>query len=196
MRKTIAAVGAVLMLSIGGPAQAWSLFPPQPTVGKPAPKFTATLFSGGKVSLDDYRGQVLVVNVWATWCGPCRQELPLLNAFYKATEKHGLRMIAVTSEGSVPDRQLKPLAAALSFPLAHEVRGPYGDLGAIPTNYVIDRAGVVRYAAAGAFDLDQLNSVLIPLLQEPPPPDAPPSTPAAGLQPAAAETGQTPKPLP
>jgi cytochrome c biogenesis protein CcmG, thiol:disulfide interchange protein DsbE len=168
-----AALGLGLATAGGAGARAWSLFPAQPTVGKPAPGFIATLFSGGKVSLNDYRGQVLIVNVWATWCGPCRRELPLLEAFYRHTQEHGLRIIAVTSEGSVPDRELKPLAAALSFPLAHEVRGPYGDLGAVPTSYVIDRAGVVRYAEAAAFDLDRLNEVLVPLLNEPAPPDAP-----------------------
>ena len=84
----------------------------------------------------------------------------------------------MTSEGSVPDWELKPLAAQLSFPLAHEVRGPYADLGGVPTNYVIDRAGVVRYAEAGAFDLDKLNAVLIPLLKEPAPRSAAPAATA------------------
>ncbi len=181
MRGTMAAAAAALLLGAGA-ARAWTLFPPQPTVGKPAPKFTATLFGGGKAALDDYRGQVLVVNVWATWCGPCRRELPLLSAYAKAAQKWGLRVIAVTSEGSVPDRELKPLAAQLSFPLAHEVRGPYGDLGGVPTNYVIDRAGVVRYAEAGAFDLDKLNAVLVPLLKEP----APAAIPAASATTVAA----------
>ena len=179
---SIAASAAAIALS-APPAGAWSLFSAAPVVGKPAPAFSARLFSGEKVSLDDYRGKVLVVNVWATWCGPCRRELPLLDAFYQATQKYGLRVIAVTTENSVPDYQLKPLAKALSFPLAHDVRGPYADLGAVPTSYVIDRAGIVRYAKADARDLDKLNKVLIPLLREPAPADVAP----APAQPAAAD---------
>ena len=73
----------------------------------------------------------------------------------------------MTTEDSVPNDKLKPLQARLAMPLLRRFSGPYGDLGAIPTNYVIDRAGVVRYAKAKAFTLDELNALLIPLLREP-----------------------------
>ncbi|MBE7217922.1 MAG: TlpA family protein disulfide reductase, partial [Caulobacteraceae bacterium] len=140
-----------------------------PRVGRPAPDFHATLYDGRKVSLADFKGQVLVLNFWATWCGPCKTELPLLNAFLAITQAHGLNVLAVASPDSAEPSALKPLAAKLAIPLVSRMSGPYGVLGGYPTNYVIDRAGVVRYARAGAFDLDALNAVIIPLLNEPAP---------------------------
>ena len=81
-------------------------------------------------------------------------------------------MFAITTEDSLPPAKLAPLAAALSIPLVRGIRGPYRDFDAVPFNYVIDRAGVLRYAQAGAFRLDELNRVLVPLLNEPAPPQA------------------------
>ena len=178
----LAAALALVALSAAGPVQAAR----PPKVGEPAPDFHATLFDGRKVSLADYRDQVLILNFWATWCGPCKRELPLINGYYKVMQPHGMAVIAATTEDSVPDYQLKPLAALLAFPLAHGVRGPYRDLGAIPTNYIIDRAGVVRYAKAAALTLDDLNTILIPLLKAPPPEAAPAPTPASLPLPAGA----------
>jgi cytochrome c biogenesis protein CcmG/thiol:disulfide interchange protein DsbE len=138
-------------------------------IGQPAPNFQVTTFDGKTVKLADFKGQVLIVNFWATWCGPCKQELPLLDTYYKLQQQFGLRVLAVTTEDSVPPSQLKPLAKVLTMPLAHNFNGrAYPDIRAYPTNYVIDRNGVLRYAEAGAFTLDALNALLVPLLQEPP----------------------------
>ncbi len=77
-------------------------------------------------------------------------------------------MIAVTTEDSVPVDRLKPLAAALAIPIVRRFHGPYAPIGsAVPTNYIIDRNGVVRYAKANALSLDAMNELLIPLLNEP-----------------------------
>ena len=141
-----------------------------PKVGIAAPKFELTLVDGSKVSSDDLRGQVVVLNFWATWCGPCKQELPLLDAYYRLQKVHGLRVFAVATEDSLSEHQLKPLFATLAIQPARRIKGPYADLHALPTNFVIDRAGVVRYAKAGAFDLDEMNTLLVPLLKEPAPP--------------------------
>lgn len=141
-----------------------------PRVGQPAPDFQLTLVDGTKVSLADLRGKVVVLNFWATWCVPCREELPLLDGYYKAQEKVGLRVFAVTTEDSLPLYQLKKLFAVMHIPAVRHIKGPYDTLGAVPTNFVIDRNGVVRYAKANAFTLDDLNTLLVPLLREPAPP--------------------------
>jgi cytochrome c biogenesis protein CcmG/thiol:disulfide interchange protein DsbE len=138
--------------------------------GQKAPSFTITTFDKTRIRSEDLRGQVVIVNYWATWCGPCKMELPGLDAYYRAHAGQGLRVFGVTTEGSVSERQLAPLAAALAFPLAHNLSGTgLGEMGGLPTNYVIDRAGVVRYAEVGAFDAETLDEVVDPLLAEPAP---------------------------
>ncbi|MGN6270252.1 MAG: TlpA family protein disulfide reductase [Sphingomonas sp.] len=144
----------------------------QPKIGQPAPDFELTLIDGSKVTLDQFKGEVVVLNFWATWCGPCKQELPLLDRYYELQEKAGLKVFAVTTEDSVPIYQLKKLFAVMHITPAKRIKGPYDVIGGVPTNYVIGRDGVLRYAKAGAFDLDALNTVLVPLLQEPSPPPA------------------------
>jgi cytochrome c biogenesis protein CcmG/thiol:disulfide interchange protein DsbE len=138
----------------------------QPAVGEMAPAAQLTLVDGRKISLSDLRGQVVVLNFWATWCVPCRTELPTLDRYYELQEKHGLRVFAITTEDSLPLYQLRKLFAVMHIPAAKRVKGPYSDVKAVPTNYVIDRSGRIRYMKAGAFDLDQLNEILVPLLKE------------------------------
>jgi hypothetical protein len=88
-------------------------------------------------------------------------------ALYDIQRKHGLRAFAVTTEDSLPLQRLKPLFAAMTIPAVKRSSGPYAEVSAVPMNYIIDRAGRLRYARAGAFDLDTLNAVIVPLLQEP-----------------------------
>jgi peroxiredoxin len=164
LRRSVLLACAILAALLAAPVAAR-----QPKVGEPAPDFTLILVNGQKVTLADLRGQVVVLNFWATWCGPCRQELPLLDGYYKQTRQFGLRVFAVATEDSVPEYQLHRLFKALTIDPVHRIKGPYSDVGKLPTNYVIDRAGVVRYADAGAFTLDALNGLLIPLLNEHPP---------------------------
>lgn len=144
-----------------------------PKVGDMAPDFQMTLVDGTKVSMADLRGKVVVLNFWATWCVPCRKELPTLDGYYEAQKKAGLRVFAVTTEDSVPLFQLKKLFEVMHIPAVRKLRGPYEIMKGVPTNYVIDRSGHIRYARAGAFDLDALNETLVPLLKEPAPPETP-----------------------
>jgi len=138
-------------------------------VGQPAPEATLSLIDGKPIKLSELRGQVVVLNYWATWCAPCKVELPMLDKYYRIQGKHGLRIFAVATEDSLPIKTLKPLFGALAITPVRRIRGPYGDYTALPTNIVIDRAGIVRYSKAGAFDLADLNRILVPLLKEPAP---------------------------
>ena len=157
-------VGALAMVAAPGAAK-------QPVTGQHAPAVELTLMDGSKTTLAEHRGEVVVLNFWATWCVPCRKELPLLDAYYRKLRDHGLRIYAVSTEGSVPNSQLKPLFAAMAIPSVRRLEGMSDEMPAVPTNYIIDRTGVVRYAKAGALELNDLNRELIPLLNEPAPAD-------------------------
>jgi len=165
--KSLRIAAAVVLAALGSSAFGTSL-----KVGKPVPNAELVLVDGKHLHLSDLRGQVVVLNYWATWCVPCRTELPLLNGYYEAAAKRGwpLRIFAVATEDSVPKYQLKHLFSVLSISPTDRIHGgPFADVDGLPTNYVIDKSGVLRYAKAGAFDLDGLNAVLVPLLNEPAP---------------------------
>jgi len=157
-----------------------------PKVGELAPDFTVTTFGGRTVKLADMKGEVIILNFWATWCGPCREELPLLEEFFKAYNKYGFQVLAVATEDSVPESQLRPLASKMTIPFVKRLKGPYRQLNAVPTNYVIDRSGKLVYAQAAAFDVDALNAIVVPLLREPVPRSATPV--ASTTEPNAAPT--------
>lgn len=152
---------ALAALTLAAPAAAAPL-----TVGKPAPDVELTLVDGDKVRLADLKGRVVVLNFWATWCVPCRAELPLLDAYYRKLKDRGLSVYAITVESSAPLYRLKKVFAAMAIPSVKKVRGMPTTMAAVPTNFIIDRAGIVRFTKPGAFDLDDLNAKLVPLLNE------------------------------
>jgi thiol-disulfide isomerase/thioredoxin len=142
------------------------------TVGRPAPEVTFSLLDKGKVKLSDLKGKVVVINHWATWCGPCKSEMPMMSAFHRRYKDSGFEIYGVTTEDSLEAYKLKKLASLLSYSLVWRMSGGEGypliDNG-LPTSYVIDRAGIVRFAKAGAFDAQEFIDVIIPLLREPAP---------------------------
>jgi thiol-disulfide isomerase/thioredoxin len=140
-----------------------------PKVGEAAPNFTITTFDKKKVTLAELRGKVVVINHWATWCGPCKSEMPMMSSFHARYKQNGFEIFGVTTEDSVQPSALKKVAAVLSYPLARGIKGNYPILKGVPTTYVIDRAGVLRLARAGSFEAQEFIDLILPLLREPAP---------------------------
>jgi cytochrome c biogenesis protein CcmG/thiol:disulfide interchange protein DsbE len=159
-------VAAAMAASLASPCLAAAA-----KVGRPAPETTITLLDSGKVKLSELRGKVVVINHWATWCGPCKAEMPMMSAFHHRYKDAGFEIYGVTTEDSVEAYKLKKVSELLSYHLARRLSGdgyPLLDDG-VPTSYVIDRAGIVRFAKEGAFDAQEFIDDIIPLLREPAP---------------------------
>lgn len=143
-------------------------------VGKPAREFTIVTLDGRKVPAADLKGKVVVLNYWATWCTPCKAEMIAFEDYMRFHPNPDLKIFAVMTESNVPTNKLRPLASVLHFPLATKLYGRgYGVMDGVPTSYIIDRAGVLRYAASGAFSLKGFGEEVGPLLAEPAPAAAP-----------------------
>ena len=140
------------------------------TEGQPAPAIEATLLDGTAFSLAAARGQVVVINFWATWCAPCRKEMPALDAFYRQHRGEGLRLLAVSVDAPQDAAKVREVMRDFSFDAALDDatghRG-YGRIRRVPVTFVIDRRGVLRKADwYGPAGLDQtlLDQVVTPLL--------------------------------
>ena len=120
--------------------------------GGPAPAFTLAALSGGQSGLSQYKGQVIMVNFWATWCGPCQQEMPLLDQMYKKYKPAGFTLIGVNVDKEAP--AVKELLARkpVSFPVlldpANQASKAY-HVDEMPSSVIIDRKGEIRYIHRG-----------------------------------------------
>lgn len=126
--------------------------------------FRFTLADGTVLTSANLRGRVVMVNFWASWCVPCRKELPLLNRYYRTHRADGLVIIGVAADPG-QDGRGRWLSPTIAFPQAARVGGPDYRLPAIPMNYVIGRDGKVAYAKSGAFDQAKLDTIVGPLLK-------------------------------
>ncbi|RDE05352.1 TlpA family protein disulfide reductase [Sphingomonas aracearum] len=135
-----------------------------PALGAPvAPPLRLTLSDGTRLSLADLRGQVVVLNFWATWCGPCKREVPLLNAAYAAHRAQGLRVIGIALDPARTGRG-RWISPWIRYPQARELQGAYPLRGGVPTSYVLARNGRIAHVQGGAFTRDELERVVRPLL--------------------------------
>ena len=133
--------------STGGPTTA-------PREGFTAPEFRLTLLGGGEVALSDLRGKVVIVNLWASWCPPCRAEMPALQEAYETYRDRGLEILAVNT--TYQDSQVASARFVeefgLTFPVPLDQTGDVSRsyrLRALPTSFFIDRDGVIQSVVIG-----------------------------------------------
>ncbi len=123
--------------------------------GNIAPNFTLETLEGGKTKLTDYRGKNIIVNFWATWCPPCRAEMPDMQSFYDKHHDEDFVILAVNLTSTESNRSnIQPFLEELgvTFPVLldeeNEVAEEYKVVG-YPTSYFIDKAGTIRYKVVG-----------------------------------------------
>jgi len=119
---------------------------------QPAPDFTLKSLSGENLKLSELRGQVVLVNFWASWCGPCRQEMPLLDEMYQRYQKLGFTILGVNVEQDAAAAQAMLKESPVHFPVLFDPQSTASklyNLNAMPTTVLVDRSGNVRYLHQG-----------------------------------------------
>jgi thiol-disulfide isomerase/thioredoxin len=148
--------------------------PPSPREGFTAPDFTLDLLGGGQVTLSDLRGKVVIINLWASWCPPCREEMPAIEKVYQEYKDQGLEVLAV----NVTYQDSEAAAAAFIQNLGLTFLVPLDRTGAVsnryqlrglPSTYFVDRQGVIRSVVVGGPMSETLiRSKIQDLLEETP----------------------------
>ncbi len=139
-----------------------------PEVGSVAPDFQLQSLDGRTFSLSGVRGKPVLLNFWATWCGPCRQEMPYLQEVYEAYSDKGLVMAVVDIGESKADVETFLRAAGLSLPILLDSQTSVARqyrVAAIPTSFFIDRDGVIKDKKIGAFSgIDEIKIRLLNIM--------------------------------
>lgn len=169
-RAWLQAAGAVALgtgLGRANDVQAASL-----QVGRPAPPLVLHTIDGRNISTEDLHGNVVILTFWATWCGPCHQELPLLSDYAAKHAHRGLRVLGFSLDEPASLAEVQKMAADWSFPvglLGSAYAGGYGRVWRIPVNFTIDRNGLLADngwdSREPAWTAERLERVVTPLLR-------------------------------
>jgi peroxiredoxin len=117
-----------------------------------APDFTLKSYAGSNQKLSEFRGQVVLLNFWASWCGPCRQEMPLLNKLHKKYKKLGFAVMGVNVEENSNKAKQIIKDVGIKFPVLFDTQNKVSELykvSAMPSTVIIDRSGNMRYLHKG-----------------------------------------------
>ncbi len=157
-----------LMLTLNGTSLALDI-----AEGKAAPALDLKFLDGTRFALAEQSGNVVILNFWATWCTPCRAEMPALEAYYAKHRAEGLQLIAISMDNPNDEAKVREVMKAFTFPAAMardaNIKG-YGRIWRIPLTFVIDRKGILRkdgwYGDPG-IDAPLLDKIVTPLLNAP-----------------------------
>ena len=163
-RSTAAALLAALV-ALALPAWAAADSAADAVAPSPAPAFTLQATDGRQVSLAQFKGDVVMINFWASWCGPCRQEMPLLDSIYRKYKDMGFELIGVNVEPDSKAANAWLKATPVTYPVLYDPQSKVSQLyqvQAMPTTVIIDRSGTVRFLHRGYLPGDEnayLNSI-------------------------------------
>jgi peroxiredoxin len=150
-RSFLPSISRPLMALLLAAAAPWALAAPlAPTA--PAPDFTLRTLEGQNLRLGEQRGRVVLVNFWATWCGPCRQEMPHLNKLYEKYKASGFVLLGVNVDDDTKQAAGVANKLGVKFPVLPDAEKRVSrqyDLSAMPSTVLIDRDGKVRYLHRG-----------------------------------------------
>jgi peroxiredoxin len=138
-------------------------------VNFPAPQISLSDLSSQNVSLSDYKNSIVLVNNWATWCPPCKAEMPTLQEYYLTHAQQGFIIIAIESGESIDEVTDFVQNYSLTFPVWIDTAGialeAFNNWD-LPSSYVIDRTGTVRLTWTGQISMEMLNKYVSPLLEK------------------------------
>lgn len=124
----------------------------QVSLSGPAPDFTLASNKGQNIRLAEHRGEVVMINFWASWCGPCRQEMPILEELYSRYGRAGFTILGVNVEPNPKDADKILKDIPVSFPVLYDTESKVSQLykvEAMPSTVLIDRNGNMRYLHLG-----------------------------------------------
>lgn len=163
-------IGIVLFMFLYNPAASSDELSAVPAkVDFAAPKLNLTDLSGKPVSLDDYLGSAVLVNLWATWCPPCREEMPALQAFYEDHKADGFVLVAINQEETREDVEPFVKEFGLTFPVWMDLKyiaEQEFNTNSLPSSFVIDRSGRVRLMWFGAISKKNLEKYVTDVIEE------------------------------
>lgn len=143
-----------------------------------APDFELTALSGDSISLEALRGRVVLVNFWATWCPPCRIEMPGFQRVYERKRDEGFTIVGISTDALGSARVTAFLRErGITYPVAmanRTVARDFGGANTLPTSFLIDREGRIRHEVRGIFASVALSRAVDQLLAERPPAAAEP----------------------